>query len=573
MKRLAYLLLLASSVSFISCTADDDFSDNGSTSTGNTTNTTSSSSSSSSSSSTSEYVNTDPTTVDFSNDLISNNFTALATTTVTFSSSGAVVENKLDGDTIDVDGNYVIAKLHNEGTILKLTGTSNSGAIYITSDKKFELNLSSLSLTNPNGSVINIQNGHSFVVVDGTNSLSDTSSSEYDDNYSSSAKSVFHSEDKLRFSGSGSLTIKANNSQEKHSLSSDDWIVIDGATVSATSGSNAGQGIKTNDGFYMKSGSVTVSAAGAAKKAINSEGFIYIAGGSLNAEVSGSYAYDNDDCEYKSAVGIKADGYITISGGNVSASSSGAGGKALSTDYIFNMKGGSLSATATGSDTNSSIDKAPKAIKADGNIIIEDGTITASSSNHEGIESKSAIEISGGTIYSKSKDDAINSAGNMTITGGYIFAYATSNDGLDANGNLYIKGGVVFAVTTAGSIENAIDANTEGGYKLYVQGGTLIAYPSIESGSSLSQSCYKASISSTSSWNALYNGSNVAFTFKAPKSGTYIVSTASPSLMTGVTVKDGTSIFEGYGNIEGIVSGGSSVSLSTYTSSSNMGFR
>nr|MCR5130364.1 hypothetical protein [Prevotella sp.] len=160
------------------------------------------------------------------------------------------------------------------------------------------------------------------------------------------------------------------------------------------------------------------------------------------------------------------------------------------------------------------------------------------------------------------------SASDMVLSGGYVCGYSTGNDAIDANGNLYIQGSVVYAISTAGGAETAIDANTEGGYKLYVQSGTLVAYPSLENGSSISQTCYKVSISSTSAYNALYSGDNVAFVFKAPKTGSYIVSSSSPSVKTGVSVSDGTSIFGGYGYKDATVSGGSSASLSSYSSGS-----
>lgn len=567
MKKLAYLLLIATTSALIACSQNDpydDFYDYSYTPDGSSATSSATTSSSSSSSSTSDYVNTDPTSIDFSNDFISSNFTASNTTVITFSSSGATVENAVSGDTIDVSGGYVTAKLHSTGTILKLTGSTSEGGLYVESDKKFEICLSSVTMTNPSGTAINIQDGHCFVVVEGSNSLSDSSGSGYSS--STDAKSVFHSEDKLRFSGSGSLTLTANNAAEKHALSSDDWIVVDGPAITATSGSNAGQAIKVNDGFFLNSGTVTASASGAAKKAINSEAFVYVKGGTLKASAAGSYAYDSDDQEYKSAVAIKADGYVTIAGGDVTATCTGAGGKGVSSDYIINMLGGTLNATATGSDTNSTIDKAPKAIKADGGMLVEGGTINASSSNHEAIESKSILKVTGGVVYAKAKDDAINSANDMVLSGGYVCGYSTGNDAIDANGNLYVQGSVVYAISTAGGAETAVDANTEGGYRLYVQSGSLVAYPSLENGSSISQTCYKVSVSSTNSWNALYSGDNVAFVFKAPKTGSYIVSSSSPSVKTGVSVSDGTSIFDGYGYQDATVTGGTSASLSSYSS-------
>ncbi len=551
------LLLLATCGIFAACAEDDSEV---------TDETSDTSSSSGSSSSTSYYANTDPTTIDFTNDDINSNFTASNTTTINFSDDGVTVENALSEDTYSYESTsgYVTATLNTTGTVLKLTGNCSSGALLINSAYKFELNLSDLELTNPNGTAINIQSGHCFVVVDGDNELQDGSSSAYTDTYSTDAKSVFHSEDKLRFSGSGSLTITANNAESKHALSSDDWVVVNGPTLTLTSGSNAGQGIKVNDGYYQQSGTVSISVKADGKKGINSDGFVYVTGGTLKAVATGGCTYDDDDQEYKAALGIKSAGYVTISGGTVTATCSGSGGKGVGTDYILNMKGGTLNATATGGN-NSSADKSAKGIKADGDIIIEGGSVNVTSANHEGMETKSTLTVTGGYIYAKAKDDAINSASTMDLTGGYVFGWSTNNDAIDANGNLNIAGATVYAVSTAGGAEQAIDANTEGGYKLYVTSGNLVAYPSLENNSQLTQACKTVSISSTNNWNALYNGSSVALVFKAPTTGTYIVSTASTGVTTGVTVNSGTSIFNGYGYADASVSGGSSATLSSYS--------
>ena len=567
MKRIQILSAFAAVLVVLTCCTTNDLLDDmtvsdPTSSTGSDSGATTTATSSTSDSS-SEYVNRDPTTIDFSNDFIANNFTAAATTTVTFSESGgATVDNQLSGDTYSVSGNYVIVTLASTGTILKLTGSASSGAILITSEKKFALNLSDLTLSNPNGTAINIQNGHCFVVVDGTNILSDASSSAYTDDYSSTAKSVFHSEDKLRFSGSGSLTVNAYNAAEKHALSSDDWLMVNGPALTAPAASGAGHGIKVNDGIYICSGNVTATAAGNGKKGVNSEAFVYVAGGTLAGSASGGYTYDSDEKDYKAAAGISADGYITVTNGTLTGSCSGAGGKGINSNFVVNVRGGEVTATATGSDTNNTVDKAPKGLKCDGDLIVEGGTVTAKSSNHEGMETKSTMTVTGGVVWSYSKDDAINSASTMTISGGYVGGYSTGNDAIDSNGNLYINGGNVFAYSQASGAEVAIDANTEGGYKLYVQGGTLVAYPSLEKGSSLTQSCYTGSLS-TSTWYSFGN-SGTAYAFKVPKSGTWVVSSPAGSLYS-VTKTGGTSIFGDYGSLDATISSGTAVSLSTYS--------
>ena len=159
----------------------------------------------------------------------------------------------------------------------------------------------------------------------------------------------------------------------------------------------------------------------------------------------------------------------------------------------------------------------------------------------------------------------------MNITGGYVFALGQHNDGIDANGNCYIKGGFVFA-SCSGSPEVAIDANTEGGYKLYVQGGTLVAVGGLENGAQLSQACYQSSWSADT-WYAL-KYDNTTFAFKTPSSGgngLVVSAPSTPALQSGVTISGGTSYFGGLGNIGATVSGGSTVSLSSYTGGNGMG--
>jgi hypothetical protein len=174
--------------------------------------------------------------------------------------------------------------------------------------------------------------------------------------------------------------------------------------------------------------------------------------------------------------------------------------------------------------------------------------------------------VNGGVVYSYSAaDDAINSAGTFTVEKGMVCGYAVRNDGLDANGNFYIKGGLVYAIGTT-SPEVAIDANTEGGYKLYVQGGTIIAVGGLESGSSLTQACYSASSWSASTWYSLTVGTE-SIAFKAPTSGgtpLVVSGSSTPSLKSGVSVSGGTGWFEGMLTTGGLVSGGSSVELSSY---------
>ena len=209
-----------------------------------------------------------------------------------------------------------------------------------------------------------------------------------------------------------------------------------------------------------------------------------------------------------------------------------------------------------------------------GAIAISGGSVNITTSGHngEGIESKNTLDITGGQITVNAYDDAINSGQDLTINGGYVYARATNNDGIDANGNCYIENGLVFTIG-ASSPEVAIDANSEDKKQLYVRGGTLVAIGGLESGASLTQSCYSVSSWNSSTWYAMTYGGKT-FAFKTPSSGgkSIVVSAAStPTLKRNVTVSSGTSIFDGVAYTDATVSSGTSVTLSSYTSSNSGG--
>ena len=356
---------------------------------------------------------------------------------------------------------------------------------------------------------------------------------------------------------------------------------------------------------YLEGGTINVSVTADAAKCIKSEGDMRISGTTIIATTSGGGVWDSDKVKTKASSCLSADGNMTISGGTLTLTSTGAGGKGINVDGTFTATGGSTTINTSGNAVvasssgtlsivtqsnqldryDSDYKSSPKGIKVDGAITISDDAIisvTTKGAGGEGIESKTSIDITGGQTSVVAADDAINAsynddtkrlsnAGNFTITGGYLYAYSTGNDGIDANGNCYIKGGVVYAIG-ASSPEVAIDANSEEQKKLYFTGGTLVAIGGLESGASLSQTCYSSSSWSKSTWYALYNGNDLTLAFKTPTSGgsTLVVSTnGTTTLKSGVTVSGGTEYFGGVGNIGGTVSGGSSVSLSQYTASGN----
>jgi hypothetical protein len=351
---------------------------------------------------------------------------------------------------------------------------------------------------------------------------------------------------------------------------------------------------------YIEGGTLNITVTAAAAKGIKADGDMRISDGTITVKTTGGGAWDSDDKKTKAASCLSADGDLRISAGTLNLTSTGAGGKGINVDGTFTATGGITTITTSGNAVvasssgtistatssqqldryDSDYKSSPKGIKVDGAITISDNAIisvTTTGAGGEGIESKTNINITGGQVTVNAKDDAINSsyndatkgttgAGDLTISGGYVYARSTGNDGLDANGNCYIKGGLIYAIGTS-TPEVAIDANSEEQKKLYVTGGTIVAIGGLENGASLTQSCYSTSSWNKNKWYALTVGSET-FAFQTPSSGgnTLVVSGASqPTLKSGVTVSSGTKIFDGAGYIEATVTGGSSVSLSSYT--------
>ena len=368
--------------------------------------------------------------------------------------------------------------------------------------------------------------------------------------------------------------------------------------------------------IYIEGGTININTPGKAAKGIKSEGDLFVKGGTIHITTTGHGKWDDEDIKTKAAACLGSDAKVVIAGGTLTLTSTGAGGKGINCDAAFEMSGGEVTIVTQGAlyyhngttentnytgntdNVNSDYYSSSKGVKADGAITISGGKISVATAgrNAEGIESKTSMLISAGEVTVNSYDDGLNVGGDgsdLIISGGYVYSRALNNDGIDGNGDVYIKGGLVYAIG-ANSPEVAIDANSEEQKKLYVQGGTLIAVGGLESGAQISGGvCKQVSSFTSEAWYALYNGSELVAAFKTPAASSsssgggrpgggpggggskkLVVYTAStPALQSGVTVSGGTSYFEGAANIGGTVSGGSSVTLSDYTSSGGPGGR
>jgi len=498
---------------------------------------------------------------------------------IVFNGSSVSVNGSVEGVDVTADGADVVVESSVKKVCYNVSGTTTDGYLKIYSDYKYELKLNGVSITNPDGAPINLQSKKRayIVLADGTENTLIDGTSYADATEDEDMKAAFFSEGKMLFSGTGKLNVYGNC---KAGIRSDDYIVFrpgNNVYVKTT----VGNGIKANDGVYIRGGVLNVETSGTAAKAISSDGLVEIDGGRAILLTTGGGELDEDGADVSASACIKADGDFVMNGGALYCKSTGAGGKGISTDQTLTINDGTIRVITTGAQyTYGSLDTSPKGIKSDGAMLIAGGDIMVrctGGEGSEGIESKSTMGITGGTIRAYCYDDALNSSAAMTISGGTIFAMGTNNDGIDSNSTLTISGGLVIACgATVPEDGFDCDDNTftiTGGTLIGIGGSTSIPTSSVTTqpvaiigGSSISSGTF-ITVSSS-------DGSSI-MAFKVPRDYTqqgYTLLVSSPSMTKGgsYSVSSGATVTGGEdfcGYVQGAtISGGTSLASLTLSS-------
>ncbi|MBO4450940.1 MAG: carbohydrate-binding domain-containing protein [Bacteroidaceae bacterium] len=295
-----------------------------------------------------------------------------------------------------------------------LSGASSNGSLTLGGSYKCTVQLAGLTLTNPNGAVIEINNKKRIqlsVKKDTENSLSDGANG--------SQKACLYSKGQLQMQGNGLLTVTGNTT---HAIKGGDYITMKNLTLVIPSAVD--DGINCNKYFQMNSGNVsimsvgddgiqvdlesdddttaetdghknensgnlyvedgtltiTIPAAAAGGKCLKATGLARISGGDLSLTVSGRVdTSDSSDPSY--AMAIKGTN-VTIAGGNTTIKVTGAAGRGLSADDTITTDGGTLVITNSGAPTTISSDvKSAKGLNAL-NIALNAGDITINMSSN-----------------------------------------------------------------------------------------------------------------------------------------------------------------------------------------------
>ncbi len=189
-----------------------------------------------------------------------------------------------------------------------LSGSSDNGSFYLSGSYKCSVTLNGLTLTNPSGPAIDIQNGKRVnlrLENETTNSLTDGAGGDW--------KGCFVCKGHTEFKGKGTLTV---NGKTAHGIWSKEYIEIKNCTINVESALK--DGINCNQYFLMESGTVNIIGPGddGVQVSLKDEiptgettghededsGNFYMTGGTLKITGHGG-------------VCIKADGSISYTGG------------------------------------------------------------------------------------------------------------------------------------------------------------------------------------------------------------------------------------------------------------------
>jgi hypothetical protein len=337
------------------------------------------------------------------------------------------------------------------------------------------------------------------------------------------------------------------------------FIVISGTntledgTTYATSTEDQ-KGTFFSEGQLIFSGDGTLNITGNNKHALASDDYIRYISGTLNILKAASD-------------GIHANDAILIDGGafDIKASSDGIEadkGQIIINDGTFNINVVDDGIAASYEDDNT----------IDPYVIINGGKFNITTTEGEGIESKSSLTFNGGEIYINAYDDAINAGDAIYINGGNIVAYSRTNDGIDSNGILTITGGRVLAIG-AGNPETGFDCDNN---TFKITGGVIVGVGGATSTPTASVSTQASVILGGASANTVYslldNDNNEILTFSSPVSFSTLL-LSSGKLATGSNYKIASSTVSNASEFNGLYLSGtlSNVNaIATFTQSSKV---
>ena len=275
----------------------------------------------------------------------------------------------------------------------RLAGASDDGSFTLEGSYKATVQLRGLTLTNPSGAAVNIQNGKRINV-----SMKEGTENTLADGAGGSQKGCLYVKGHTELKGRGVLNVYG---KAAHGIFSKEYLTMRNCTVHVLEAVK--DGVNCNQHFLQESGALSIKGVGddgiqvsfedAADRESDDTGCFTLAGGTLDITVSadaakgvkadstvfiqdgtltvtqtGGVVADTEDISYPTSV--KAGGDIVVTGGTVNINNTADGGKGLSAEGLL---------TIDESNATTAVD-----IKADG----KGGTVeTGGSASQEDVKS------------------------------------------------------------------------------------------------------------------------------------------------------------------------------------------
>ncbi len=364
----------------------------------------------------------------------------------------------LQGDAVLLNGEKTAltdgALVIREAGEYELSGSFPEGKILIAvegEDSEVLLVFNGVSVCCPDGPALEVLHADSLTVrlADGSVNTLHSGGVEVPEPEKDAAGAALLTEGSLTLEGDGSLKVEGfvNNG-----IACKKDLCLQAGRLEVTA---ANSGIRANRALELRSGTVSIEAGndGLCTRSDKQQGDITIAGGILTVQAGGDGIASagellikggkleittDGDPEISSSKGIRADKEICIAGGEISVSSTD---HALRCSEAVSISGGNLLLHSLQG----------KGLAAEGAVRIEGDPVIMAEAAGSGIETKTDLLISGGSIRVTAGGDGLRAGdsgtgeGTLSVNAGDIRVCA-SGDGLDAKIQMSITGGRLFAL-------------------------------------------------------------------------------------------------------------------------------
>jgi len=319
---------------------------------------------------------------------------------ITFDGETATVSGNPGSVVVGINGAHVTVTSAAKRVRYIVTGSTPNGSLKFYSERKFQLQLNGVDITNPTGAAINNQCGKSLYLVLNAGTVNTLRDGE---NYTMAdgedQKAALFSEGQILVNGKGTLNIY---SVGRHCMASDDYVFVRPGTKLYLN-STSGHGIKAKDYIHIKGGVINMEIAADGAKGISCDSLVYITGGRTTIINTGTSRAEVDSLGNETttgAAGVKADYNMRMTGGTLNIKCTGDDAKGINVAQPFLFSGGTLNVVCLGSQ----VTVAPKGVKCDSDCTIQGGSFYSCAPGGKALDVDGTLTIADGYVTCNNAD-------------------------------------------------------------------------------------------------------------------------------------------------------------------------